>query len=85
MESFENEIVSKLSGGMKRRLSFACSLINDAQLLFLDEPTVGVDPELRVSFWEYFMELSKQGKTIIFTTHYMEEANRCDRIGFMYR
>jgi len=80
----KNTIVSNLSGGMKSRLSFACSLIHQPQLLLLDEPTVGVDPQLRLSFWKYFRELTRRGATILITTHYMDEASRCDRVGLMW-
>lgn len=80
---WRGEMAENLSGGMKHRLSLACTLIHSPQLLFLDEPTVGVDPELRVSFWNYFQELRKKGVTILITTHYMDEARHCDRIGFM--
>lgn len=81
----KHEMVEKLSGGMKHRVSLACTLIHQPELLFLDEPTVGVDPELRVSFWDYFNQLRESGSTIIITTHYMDEAHHCDRIGFMQR
>ncbi|MGF7118347.1 ABC transporter ATP-binding protein [Methanobacterium oryzae] len=80
---WRNELVQNLSGGMKHRASLACTLIHNPPLLFLDEPTVGVDPELRVSFWDYFNELKDEGITILITTHYMDEARRCDRVGFM--
>lgn len=83
LEEWGDELVGNLSGGMKHRVSLACTLIHDPKLLFLDEPTVGVDPELRVSFWKYFNELKDRGITILITTHYMDEARRCDRIGFM--
>lgn len=75
--------VSQLSGGMRHRASLACTLIHDPEVLFLDEPTVGVDPELRVGFWDYFSKLRQKGKTIIMTTHYMDEAVRCDVVGMM--
>jgi len=68
---------------MKHRVSLACALIHEPELLFLDEPTVGVDPELRVTFWEYFNNLKQNNITILITTHYMDEAKHCDRIGFM--
>ena len=80
---WRNELVQNLSGGMKHRASLACTLIHEPELLFLDEPTVGVDPELRISFWDYFNKLKGEGKTILITTHYMDEARRCDRVGFM--
>jgi ABC-2 type transport system ATP-binding protein len=82
---WKHEMVENLSGGMKHRVSLACTLIHQPELLFLDEPTVGVDPELRVSFWNYFNQLREQGVTILITTHYMDEARHCDRIGFMQR
>lgn len=82
---WKHDMVENLSGGMKHRVSLACTLIHEPELLFLDEPTVGVDPELRVSFWNYFNLLRKNGVTILITTHYMDEARRCDRIGFMQR
>ena len=76
-------LVSTLSGGMRRRTSLAMALLHDPDLLLLDEPTVGVDPELRASFWSYFRELTKRGKTVVITTHYMEEASRCDLVALM--
>ena len=83
LNKWKNELVQNLSGGMKHRVSLACTLMHEPELLFLDEPTVGVDPELRISFWDYFNNLKKYGTTILITTHYMDEAKRCDRIGFM--
>ena len=79
----KDSAVSQLSGGMRHRVSLACTLVHDPEVLFLDEPTVGVDPELRVGFWRYFEELKSRGKTIIMTTHYMDEAVRCDVVGMM--
>jgi ABC-2 type transport system ATP-binding protein len=83
LERFADELVSNLSGGMKHRVSLACALLQEPQLLLLDEPTVGVDPELRVSFWDHFSSLKENGTTVLISTHYMDEARRCDRIGFM--
>jgi ABC-2 type transport system ATP-binding protein len=83
LEKWDEELVGNLSGGMKHRVSLACTLIHEPEVLFLDEPTVGVDPELRVSFWDYFNHLKANGTTILITTHYMDEARHCDRIGFM--
>jgi len=80
---WRNELVQNLSGGMKHRASLACTLIHNPPLLFLDEPTVGVDPELRISFWDYFAKLKEEGITLLITTHYMDEARHCDRVGFM--
>jgi ABC-2 type transport system ATP-binding protein len=83
LENWRNELVENLSGGMKHRVSLACAMVHGPRLLLLDEPTVGVDPELRASFWEYFERLKEEGVTILITTHYMDEAGHCDRIGFM--
>jgi ABC-2 type transport system ATP-binding protein len=78
------ERVSKYSGGMKRRLNMVCSLLHDPPILLLDEPTVGVDPQSRNLIFETIEEMSKQGRTIIYTTHYMEEAQRlCDRVAII--
>jgi ABC-2 type transport system ATP-binding protein len=76
-------VVSELSGGMRRRVSLAAALVADPDLLLLDEPTVGVDPELRSEFWEFFHRLTASGKTVVLTTHYLEEANRADRVVFL--
>jgi ABC-2 type transport system ATP-binding protein len=75
--------VMKLSGGMKQRVSLACAIVHSPPLLFLDEPTVGLDPELRVTFWEHFAELTKQGTTLIVSSHTMDDANHCDRLALM--
>ncbi len=73
-----------LSGGMQRRLNFACALVHDPKLLILDEPTVGVDPQSRNMMFDRIEQLSREGRTIIYTTHYMEEAQRlCDRVGII--
>lgn len=76
--------VSTLSGGMKRRVLFARALMHDPKVLFLDEPTAGVDVELRYSLWEYIRELNRGGLTILLTTHYLEEAEAlCDEVGLI--
>jgi ABC-2 type transport system ATP-binding protein len=75
--------IMKLSGGMKQRTSLACAIVHNPPLLFLDEPTVGLDPELRVSFWEHFTGLNKKGVTIIISSHTMDDAAHCDRLAFM--
>jgi len=77
-------LVHELSGGMRRRVSLAAALVADPDLLLLDEPTVGVDPELRSEFWEFFHRLTEHGKTVVLTTHYLEEANRADRVVFLH-
>jgi ABC-2 type transport system ATP-binding protein len=75
--------VQTLSGGMRQRLSLACALIHQPRLLVLDEPTVGIDPELRQAFWEYFGQLNQQGVTILVSTHHLDEAARCQRVALL--
>jgi ABC-2 type transport system ATP-binding protein len=77
------KLVSQYSGGMKRRLSLAAALLHEPDLLILDEPTVGIDPVLRQSIWDSFYELKNKGKTLIVTTHVMDEAEKCDRLGLI--
>ena len=78
--------IQTLSGGMKRRLTLARSLVNDPQLLFMDEPTTGLDPQARHLIWERLRQLTQQGRTIVLTTHFMEEAERlCARVAIMDR
>jgi len=80
----KNSLVKHLSGGQKQRFSIAASLVNDPELVFLDEPTTGLDPQARRHLWEYIRQINQQGKTIILTTHYMEEAQRlCDRVAII--
>ena len=83
LADWKNALASTLSGGMRHRLSLACALLHEPKLLILDEPTVGVDPELRATFWEYFDTLGKKGTTVIITTHYMDEASRCQKVGLL--
>ncbi|MBG9588080.1 ABC transporter ATP-binding protein [Cytobacillus firmus] len=78
-----HKMVSDYSGGMKRRLSLAISLLHSPGLLILDEPTVGIDPVLRKSIWESFKNLKEKGTTILVTTHVMDEAGKCDRLGMI--
>jgi ABC-2 type transport system ATP-binding protein len=73
----------ELSGGMRRRLSLAVTLVHEPKVLFLDEPTVGVDPALRVQFWTHFRRLAAQGTTILVASHVMDEADRCDELLFV--
>ncbi|HIJ08045.1 TPA: ATP-binding cassette domain-containing protein [Candidatus Bathyarchaeota archaeon] len=74
----------KYSGGMMRRINLAMALVHDPEIAFLDEPTVGMDPQSRRAVWDFIMELKKQDKTVLLTTHYMEEAEElCDRIGII--
>jgi ABC-2 type transport system ATP-binding protein len=79
-----NKLARDLSGGMKRRLSLASTMVHNPELLFLDEPTAGIDPILRRKFWEYFKELQAQGHTLFITTQYVGEAADCDLVGVMY-
>lgn len=82
-EKAQNQ-VKELSGGQKQRLSIAAALVNDPKVLFLDEPTTGLDPQARRHMWDLISSINKQGKTIVITTHYMEEAEvLCDRIAIM--
>jgi ABC-2 type transport system ATP-binding protein len=84
LEEKRNARVGKLSGGQKQRLAVACALVSDPELLFLDEPTTGLDPQARLSLWDIVEKFRERGGTIILTTHYMEEATRlCDRVAIM--
>ena len=76
-------VVSTLSGGMRQRLSLACALVHQPDLLLLDEPTVGVDPQLRVELWGRFQQMAARGTTIVVSSHVMDEAERCQRLGLI--
>jgi ABC-2 type transport system ATP-binding protein len=81
--SFRDRLAEKLSGGMKQKLALACSLIHKPRILFLDEPTTGVDPVSRRDFWKILSDLQKEGITILMTTPYLDEAERCNRVALM--
>ena len=85
IDEFKDAKAGSLSGGYKRRLSLCCALSHDPEVIFLDEPTAGIDPVTRKALWDIFYELSQEGKTLFVTTHYMEEAQRCNRIAFLNR
>ena len=83
MSPFRERPAAKLSGGMKQKLSLMCTLLHKPEILFLDEPTNGVDPLSRRDFWEILHELVRDGLTVVVTTAYLDEAERCDRVGLM--
>jgi ABC-2 type transport system ATP-binding protein len=84
-DEYRNVLARHLSGGFRQRLALVCALTHAPELLFLDEPTAGVDPAVRKQLWDFFYELADRGTTLFITTHYMEEAERCDRLAFLHR
>ena len=85
LEAHRTSRTSELSGGWKQRLALGCAVLHEPPILFLDEPTSGVDPISRRQFWDLIYSLSGQGVTVFVTTHYMEESEYCDRLGIIYR
>jgi ABC-2 type transport system ATP-binding protein len=85
IEAFRSHLTGTLSGGWKQRLALGCAIVHEPKIIFLDEPTSGVDPIARNNFWKLIKDMARQGVTVFVTTHYMDEAENCDRLALIYK